>query len=69
VAMQVQQWVDLRAHLGLPGEARGENRAETAASMLALSEAQIRNFIRLCAKRYDSKRMDPGTPSALVCRV
>ena len=57
----MQNWVDLRARLGLPSEARGEDRAETAASMLALSEAQIRNFIRLCAKRYDSKRMDPGT--------
>jgi hypothetical protein len=61
--MQVQQWVDLREHLGLPSEGRGEDRAETAASMLALSEVQIRNFIRLCAKRYDSKRMDAGISS------
>lgn len=29
--------------------------------MLALSEAQVKNFVQLCAKRYDSKRMDPGS--------
>ena len=58
--MQMQQWVGLRQHLGLPLDSRGGSEAETAASMLALSEAQIRRFIQLCAQRYDLKRMDPG---------
>lgn len=60
MAVQLQQWVALRQHLGLPIDMRGDNKAETAASMLALSEAHIRRFIQLCAQRYDSKRMDPG---------
>lgn len=59
----MQQWVALRQHLGLPLDSRGDSKAETAASMLALSEAQIRKFIQLCAQRYDSKRMDPGLSS------
>ena len=66
MGLQMQQWIALRQHLGLPLESRGDSKAETAASMLALSEAQIRRFIRLCAKRYDSKRMDPGAgPNSL----
>ena len=58
--MQLQEWIALRKHLGLPLDARGASKAETAASMLALSQAQVQNFVRLCAQRYDHKRMDPG---------
>ena len=55
----------LRGRLGLPPGERGDSRAETAASTLALTAQQLRAFVRLCAKRYDSKRMDPGTAHAL----
>ena len=58
--MQIEEWRKLRVKLELPQEARGDDQAESAASMLSLSEAHVRNFVRLCAKRYDSKRMDPG---------
>ena len=60
--LQIEAWVALRGRLGLPPGERGDSQAESAASTLALTAQQLRNFVRLCAKRYDSKRMDPGTP-------
>jgi hypothetical protein len=39
---------------------RGPRPLEAAAAAQSITAAQLREFLRLCAQRYEAKRMDPG---------
>ncbi len=39
---------------------RGPRTLEAAAAAQSITAAELREFLRLCAQRYEAKRMDPG---------
>ena len=58
--MQVGEWEQARGSLGLSPSAWGDPALEAAASPAALTAAQLRQFVQLCADRYRRKVIDAG---------
>lgn len=58
--MQVGNWRAVRQKLSLPMDDRGPRPLEAAAAAQSITAAELREFLRLCAQRYEAKRMDPG---------
>lgn len=54
----------MRQKLSLPMDDRGPRAPEAAAAAQSITAAELREFLRLCARRYEAKRMDPG---AVLC--
>ena len=46
--------------MGLPMGARGSDAQEMAAMAQALTREQLQQFVALCRRRYQDKRIDPG---------
>lgn len=63
---QVDSWRKVRGRLGLPMGARGLAAREAAAMAQAVTRAQLQEFVELCRRRYEAKRIDPG-PRAEGC--
>ncbi len=76
---QVAGWREVRQKLGLPHNARGARALEATAAAQSVTAAELAAFVRMCAVRYERKRMEPGArraplshparhvPSALLC--
>ncbi|CAL8471480.1 g11022 [Coccomyxa elongata] len=58
---QVRNWRAVRQKLSLPEDDRGPRTLEAAAAAQSITAAELREFLRLCAQRYEAKRMDPGS--------
>lgn len=63
--LQVNAWRKVRRRMGLAAGGRGTPAQESAAAAQGITRAQLRQFVDLCQRRYESKRIDPGTPSFL----
>ncbi|EIE19808.1 beta and beta-prime subunits of DNA dependent RNA-polymerase [Coccomyxa subellipsoidea C-169] len=59
--IQVKSWRAVRQKLSLPMDDRGPRAPEAAAAAQSITAAELREFLRLCARRYEAKRMDPGS--------
>ena len=46
--------------MALPMDARGSDAQEMAAMAQALTREQLQQFVVLCRRRYQAKRIDPG---------
>ena len=64
---QVDSWRKVRRRLGLPMRVRGPASREAAAMAQAVTRAQLQEFVELCRRRYEAKRIDPG-PQAKGCQ-
>ena len=60
VLLQVIEWRKVRERMGLPMAARGTGAQEMAAMAQSLTRAQLQQFVCLCRRRYEAKRVDPG---------
>ena len=60
MASQVDSWRKVRRRMGLPMGARGSGAQEMAAMRQALTREQLQQFVALCRRRYQDKRIDPG---------
>ena len=58
--LQVEEWRKVRKRMGLPMAARGTCAQEMAAMAQSLTRAQLQEFVSLCRRRYEAKRVDPG---------
>lgn len=58
--LQVEEWRKVRKRMGLPMAARGTGTQEMAAMAQSLTRAQLQEFVSLCRRRYEAKRVDPG---------
>ncbi|CAK0785283.1 hypothetical protein CVIRNUC_008489 [Coccomyxa viridis] len=58
---QVEEWRKVRKRMGLPMAARGTGTQEMAAMAQSLTRAQLQEFVSLCRRRYEAKRVDPGS--------
>lgn len=50
----------MRQKLSLPMEDRGPRPLEAAAAAQSVTAAELREFVHMCAHRYEVKRMEPG---------
>ena len=58
--LQVDEWRKVRMRMGLPMAARGTGAQEMAAMAQSITRAQLQEFVSLCRRRYEAKRVDPG---------
>lgn len=58
--LQVADWREVRRKLGLPINGRGASALERIAAAQSVTAAELAAFVRMCAARYERKRMEPG---------
>jgi len=58
--LQVDSWRKVRSRMGLPMDARGSDAQEMAAMAQAITREQLHQFVNMCRRRYEDKRIDPG---------
>jgi len=58
--LQVDSWRKVRNRMGLPMDARGSDAQEMAAMAQAITREQLHQFVDMCRRRYEDKRIDPG---------
>lgn len=56
----MDSWRKVRRRMGLSMDARGSDAQEMAAMAQALTREQLQQFVALCRRRYQDKRIDPG---------